>query len=369
MVFDTARNRSYLRALQKVITPQSTVMDLGAGLGVHGLYAAKLGAGAVYLVEPSPVIEIARRIALENGLDSVSCFPCRVEDLELPAPVDVILSVFTGNFLLTEDLLPALFSARDRFLAPGGTLIPDRATMVVAPMSARDYYRERVDAWSEDAGEIAGGEAPALNLGAVRSYAANTLYSVKRDQLAGAPLAEPAELMELDFMEAEGAHCDHQVEVALTRDGTCHGWLGWFRMRLVDEWFSTSGEGEPTHWSPVFLPLEQPVPVRKGERLQFALRRPEFGDWTWTTEYKGKSQRQSTFLSSPLTPARLSRASDTYQPALNRHGEAASWLLAQMKGRRSVGDLADELTVRFPETFSGSGAALNFVRNLANGLS
>jgi hypothetical protein len=369
MVFDTARNRAYLRALEKVVTSRSRVMDLGAGLGVHGLYAASLGADSVCLVEPSPVIEIARQIALDNGLDNISCFPCRVEDLELDGAVDVLVSVFTGNFLLTEDLLPSLFLARDRFLAPDGVMIPDRAVMLVAPVMAEDYYEEQLNAWLEGAPRVAGKDAPELNFEAARSYAVNTAYSVKSERLGGTRLAEPVQLMELDFRQADRAECDHQVDLELARDGTCHGWLGWFRMCLVDEWYCTAGEDGPTHWSPVFLPLAQPVQVTSGERLRFALKRPEFGDWTWTTEHNGRCQRQSTFLSSPVTPARLLKASDTYRPALNARGEAASWLLAQMAGRQSVGELADALFDRYPGAFSGKGDALNFVRQLGGQLS
>ena len=44
MFFDRARNDAYFKALQTVITPDSVVLDLGAGMGVHGLLAAKLGA-------------------------------------------------------------------------------------------------------------------------------------------------------------------------------------------------------------------------------------------------------------------------------------------------------------------------------------
>ena len=73
--------------------------------------------------------------------------------------------------------------------------------------------------------------------------------------------------MELDFTSACNADCDSQVEVELQHNGTCHGWLGWFQMRLLDEWLSTSGEPEATHWCPVLLPLEQPLQVRAGDRL------------------------------------------------------------------------------------------------------
>ena len=55
MVFDEIRNRAYLAAMRAVITPESVVLDLGAGVGVLGLLAAKCGARRVYCVEPSHV--------------------------------------------------------------------------------------------------------------------------------------------------------------------------------------------------------------------------------------------------------------------------------------------------------------------------
>ena len=51
MALDEVRNRAYAQALRRVITPESVVLDLGAGLGTLGLLAAKLGARRVYLVE------------------------------------------------------------------------------------------------------------------------------------------------------------------------------------------------------------------------------------------------------------------------------------------------------------------------------
>src|SRR5437868_14319233 len=58
MVFDDVRNRLYANALRNAIGPHSVVLDLGAGLGTHGLIAATAGARRVYCVEPQPVIRI-----------------------------------------------------------------------------------------------------------------------------------------------------------------------------------------------------------------------------------------------------------------------------------------------------------------------
>ncbi|MEE4145372.1 MAG: class I SAM-dependent methyltransferase, partial [Halieaceae bacterium] len=339
MVFDGLRNAAYARALAKVVAPDTTVMDLGAGLGVHGLNAASLGAAAVHLVEPSSVVEIARTVATANGLANVHCHATRVEELQLAAPVDVIVSVFTGNFLLTEDLLPSLFYARDKFLAPGGHLIPDRARMEVVPVSVPAYYRKHIDAWSAYPAHAAAHGEPELDYSAVRNFAANTLYYDTRENFRATTLSAPASLMEMDFSLATRAECNSEVEVRVDREGTCHGWLGWFQMRLIDEWLSTSGDPQATHWSPVFLPLEQPLQVKAGEQLGFALKRPEFGEWTWTTRHGDTRQRQSTFLSEPVSPERMRRSSDQYQPGLNERGEAARWLLARMAGEVSVSQL------------------------------
>jgi len=40
MAFDETRNRAYEAAIQRVVTRDSVVLDLGAGLGIHGLMAA-----------------------------------------------------------------------------------------------------------------------------------------------------------------------------------------------------------------------------------------------------------------------------------------------------------------------------------------
>lgn len=44
MVFDQRRNAAYARAIAAHVRPDSVVLDLGAGLGLHGLLAARAGA-------------------------------------------------------------------------------------------------------------------------------------------------------------------------------------------------------------------------------------------------------------------------------------------------------------------------------------
>lgn len=364
MVFDGTRNAAYTRALKKVITPDTTVMDLGAGLGIHGLIAARLGAAKVYLVEPTVAVEVARTVAADNQLDAVECIRATAEALQLDTRVDVIVSVFTGNFLLSEDLLPSLFYARDHFLAPGGRLIPDRGRMEVVPVTAPAYYDKHVAAWSDFPRACNEQGVPELDYSALRTYAANNMLHDSAKHMQAQRLAAPATVLELDFNTATKAECDGRVEVTIERDGVCHGWMGWFQMRLVEEWLSTDGESCKTHWSPVFMPLAQPLTLVKGDRLGFALKRPERGEWTWTTRLGEQRQRQSSFLSRPLKLGDVQKKATHYHPALNAEGEAAQWLLGRMNGDIAVEQLATELRTLHQGLFREHTEAVRFVQDL-----
>ncbi|MFT7262416.1 MAG: putative RNA methylase [Halioglobus sp.] len=372
MVFDGVRNAAYTRALEKVVGPDTTVMDLGAGLGILGLMAARLGAGKVYLVEPTVAIELARQAAADNGLSAVECIRATAEQLKLndnlDAKVDVIVSVFTGNFLLEEDLLPSLFYARDHHLAPGGQLIPDRGRMEVVPVSAADYYEKYIGSWGQFPEHCRKEGLPEIEYRAVRPYAANSMAYDTTENIQAQRLGAPAPLLELDFNTAQKAECDADIEVLIESDGICHGWMGWFQIRLVNEWLSTDGEQNKTHWSQVFLPLEQPLTVVTGDRLRLALKRPEGGQWSWSTTLGSKSQRQSSFLSQPLRPQDLLKQSDHYRPQLHDKAQGWQWLLDHINGEASVTQLASELRLAQPGMFASEAQALQFVRAVAESL-
>ena len=73
MNFDGVRNPVYYQAIRDIVTPDSIVLDLGAGLDMLGFIAARAGARKVYMVEPEPVIKVTRKIAEANGMQNVEC--------------------------------------------------------------------------------------------------------------------------------------------------------------------------------------------------------------------------------------------------------------------------------------------------------
>lgn len=354
MALDDYRNSFYEQALRSAVTPESIVLDVGSGLGVLGLIAATLGAKKVYLVEPATNLEVARQIARENKLeDKIEFIPTTIERARIPEKADIISSVFTGNFLLEEDLLPSLFFARDKFLKSDGVLIPGKARMMVAPVAMPDFYGKTIDSWKET--------DRLVNHAVMRQFAVNHLYFDRFNGSTCNILSSPQVLSEMDFHCAASASCDAEIEFTAEQEGQLNGFLGWFDMELGGQWLSTSPWAKSTHWSQVFLPIDPVVTLGKGERIRLNVKRPEFGEWSWRCQTNGGISQHSTFLSRPFSVAELQRKSDAFQPKLGELGRVAFELLGRFKGAESTSGLAEQLYAEYPQLFETQSAAKRFV--------
>lgn len=359
MTLDAHRNNAYSQELIKVITPESVVLDVGAGLGIHGLLAAKLGAKHVYLVEPEDIIAVAKEIVKSNGFaDRVTCLQGTIEEVKLPEKVDVITSVFTGNFLLEEDLLPSLFYARDHYLKPGGVLLPQAGIMQAVPVCSPEIYQKDLEVWSQPHFGI--------DHSVARGYTSQSVLYYREDLDKARYLAEPLEIFALDFHQDTSTDCQISAKYHITESGICHGWVGWFKMQLGDTWLSTAPHEPKLHWSQAFLPLDPPISLTAGEVVNFTLKRPPFSDWSWAVETSHTQQSHSTFFSMPMTLASIKKNSLAYQPQTNAKGEAALYVLSNSNGNISVAALADTLIQKYPQIFSDQQKAIRFVQGLVN---
>jgi len=357
MVLDDYRNGFYRRALEQVIGPESVVMDLGSGLGILGFIAASLGAKKVLLVESVTNQEAARQIAAENGLeDKVEFITIAAEKLYSDVKVDVITSVFTGNFLLEEDLLPLLFLARDRFLKPGGSLIPDRASMVVAPISMSSFYDSHINSWVDG--------SQGIKHGSMLPFAQNSLYFESFNDANFTLLAEPRKIRSLDFHTATTADCHEQVSFHIRNEAQIDGFLCWFDARLGGAWLSTSPNAPKTHWSQVYMPVNRMKLVAQ-ETVSIEIDRAEFGEWHWRCSTSKESQQYSTFLAVPTTLAELRRRSEFSSPTLSDSGRAAKFVLTRFGETATVSEIAAELSKDFSALFVDEVAVIRFIQGIA----
>jgi hypothetical protein len=78
--------------------------------------------------------EVSKHIVEDNMLsDNVTIIKGRVEDVMLPCMVDIIVSEWMGFYLVHESMMRSVLVARDRFLKPGGCMIPETADIFCAP--------------------------------------------------------------------------------------------------------------------------------------------------------------------------------------------------------------------------------------------
>ena len=124
---DRVRLDAYRRAIFEVVKKGDVVADLGTGSGILALFAASAGAKRVYAIEQGDIIEQAKQVARSNHhlKGEIVFVNDRSDKVSLPEKADVVLSELIGSFGLEENLHFLQLHARDRFLRPGGKMIPD----------------------------------------------------------------------------------------------------------------------------------------------------------------------------------------------------------------------------------------------------
>ena len=73
----------------------------------------------------------------------------KVEEVVLPVEkVDIIISEWMGYCLLYESMLDTVIFARDKWLAPGGMMFPDKASLYITSIEDREYKNEKINWWN-----------------------------------------------------------------------------------------------------------------------------------------------------------------------------------------------------------------------------
>ncbi|CAL5207926.1 unnamed protein product [Lathyrus oleraceus] len=150
MIKDRVRTDTYREAIMRhqSFIAGKVVVDVGCGTGILSIFCAQAGAKRVYAVDASDIALQANEVVKANNLsDVVIVLHGRVEDVEIDEEVDVIISEWMGYMLLYESMLGSVITARDRWLKPGGLILPSSASLYMAPVTHTDRYSDSVDFW------------------------------------------------------------------------------------------------------------------------------------------------------------------------------------------------------------------------------
>ena len=138
MLSDGLRNELLYEAIKRHVNDDTSFLDIGAGTGVWAILAAKLGAKRVVAVEIEEcLIPIIYKHAQENGVaDSIEIIHGDSDHVKLRGKFDVIVSELFGQDALGKRTVDSFVNLRDRFLAPGGVLIPQALANYAVPVHA-----------------------------------------------------------------------------------------------------------------------------------------------------------------------------------------------------------------------------------------
>jgi hypothetical protein len=290
MTADGVRNAAFHAALKSVIKPGlSVVADIGAGTGLLGLMASKLGAQAVFLYETAEVGGLAFEIIKKNKAKNCLLLPCHSTEMEKPPKVDVVVSETLGNYPLEEDIIAMMRDARKRHLKPGGTIIPRRIEQYISPVSSPRFHEE-LTTWGSVGYDIDYSIAQTMTFHNI--YVRRVLTSDLLDAGRATAMWD-----EFDLMGSPSTTRRGEVSFKISKPATVYGFAIWWAAELVPgNMLSTAPDAPQTHWEQLYLPLMAPIAAQAGQQVDVVLRsRTTNRDGTvldWTATHLDRAGKQ-----------------------------------------------------------------------------
>ena len=357
LLLDESRVARYEEAINAIVKPGDVVLDIGTGSGILALLACKAGADRVYAAESLATIDIARHLRDANGLkDKVVLIKESSRSMTLPEQVDVVVTETLWNFGPGEGLLTSVIDARERFLRPGGTIIPADVTMMCAPVENPVMY-SLLSVWADNRFGV--------DLGAMRSSAANNVYNcdIGPEML----LAGSSDLITISTLSAESSDVSAQTSFVIAKAGTMHGIGGWFRSQLSDGVTLTNQPPSVTpSWHHAFLPAREPLELSEGSTVELSVTvGADDAAWSWQISVDGsEATSSSSVLGFPMSPSNLRLRAPKGTAKRSAVGDASLTVLEAMGGTLTTAEIAESLHARFPSQFRSVEHATAFAGDI-----
>ena len=244
MMNDTVRNQAFFQALEKNITPDSIVLDIGTGAGLLALEAARLGARHVYTCEANRFVCEAAQAIIEqnNAAQQITLIPKHSTELiigeDMPEPADIIVAEIVNSALIGEGIVPSLHHAQQQLAKPQAHLIPLTGTLWIQGI-------ENLLVRDNSLAETVSG----FDLTPFNSFAPQYPFPFKLAEGTSNPITCAWPIHRYSFgADAEQA-LNQQVTLTPLRDGSLDALLCWFELDLAPGIRLSSHPDAGCHWA------------------------------------------------------------------------------------------------------------------------
>ncbi|NOX98843.1 MAG: class I SAM-dependent methyltransferase [Verrucomicrobia bacterium] len=369
MFADKVRADTYIRALESLITPESVIVDLGAGSGLFSLIACKLGARKVYAIEPSNCIQAGKTLAKDCGFgDRIDWIQNDSRKIQLKEQADIILSDIRGILPLIDNNIEVIADAKNRFLKNGGHILPIVDTLHIALVENSKLHQKCLSPWKN--------RNYGLELQFLSERHANYWCSVRPKQKHLVSKAE--KWAAIDYASVKDPNFSNTVTLTAERSASVHGFYLWFDTEIAPGIGFSGGPGKirPSVYGCAFFPWPEPVEMKAGDEVSVHVEASLIAGeyiWLWNTSGFSSSESgkeafsftQSSFQSEVTALAQLRKRAHSHVPKLSDDGALQSAVLHLMDGDRDLEVITRKLMAKYPERFSKFEEGLAFVGNIS----
>ena len=266
MLKDEVRTLTYRNSMlnNKHLFKDKIVLDIGCGTGILSMFAKKAGAKHVYGIDMSSIIDHAKTIVKDNGMeDSITLIKGKVEEVELPVDkVDIIISEWMGYCLLYESMLDTVLFARDKWLQPEGLMFPDKASLYMTAIEDHEYKEQKIYWWDSVYG---------FDMSAIRQIAISEPLVDVVD--AKQVVTDACMMKEIDLKTIKVEELNFKVpfKIHSRRNDYIHAFVCFFNVEFSAchkrTGFSTGPESRYTHWKQTVFYLKDTLTVKSGEEI------------------------------------------------------------------------------------------------------
>lgn len=280
MLQDHVRTGTYQNAItqNKANFKNKVVLDVGTGTGILAFFAIQAGAKKVYAVEASNMYDSAAKLVKHNKMeDRIIVLKGKVEEVDIPEKVDVVISEPMGFLLVHERMLESYMAARDRFLKPGGLMFPSVGTIFVAPFSDDTLYQEQLAkvTWWQNT-NFYGVDVSGLEGSAKNDHFSQPVVGYFDPAIL---LAETTATHTIDFGRDKVSTLN-DIEIPfsflISRTAILHGIACWFDVSFNGSTsivrLSTAPHAPGTHWYQCRLLLQDPIAVNATQEVEGSLK-------------------------------------------------------------------------------------------------